>query len=226
MTSRYRWIFWLVVWAILLYAALALDEWCARLRRPDTGGKDLLTWARDLRVFKQRIVWPGHFVCTILIAGIVAAIRRADRGRAAALVLLSGALVLSNSLLKWIFGRGRPINGVEPWVFHPFRGFPGGPNQAMPSGDAALAFATAAALSWIFPRGRVAWYLMAVLVAAQRVIVNAHYLSDTVVAAAVGVLCTVAARRILKAAWPAVDEAAPAATMPPAHHEARPDHHG
>ena len=62
-------------------------------------------------------------------------------------------------------------------------------NLSFPSGHAALAFATAAALAMLWPRSRWRWvaYVVAAIVAAERVAENAHWLSDTVGAAALGV---------------------------------------
>ena len=77
-------------------------------------------------------------------------------------------------------------------------------NLAFPSGDAALAVATAAVLSYLIPRWRVAWWFMAVVVAAQRVAENAHHVSDVLAAAALGVAafhCARVACRLLPDSW-------------------------
>ncbi len=74
--------------------------------------------------------------------------------------------------------------------------------QSFPSGHTATAVALAAALCWFHGRGRTLFVVLAVLVAGNRVLTNAHYLSDTLVGAAVGCLAaTVCLRRGALARW-------------------------
>ena len=109
------------------------------------------------------------------------------------MVLLAGFLTGFNSVIKWMAGRSPPhrTTGTPDMTFEPFAGgikrlFVQG-NLAFPSGDAALAVATAATLSYLIPRWRLAWWFMAVVVCAQRVAENAHHVSDVLAAAALGV---------------------------------------
>ena len=74
-------------------------------------------------------------------------------------------------------------------------------NLSFPSGHAACAFATATALSILLPRWRGAFYAVAVLVAAERVLENGHWLSDVVAAAALGVGSVYVVRRLWWDAW-------------------------
>ena len=71
--------------------------------------------------------------------------------------------------------------------------------QSFPSAHTATAAGLAMGLAWLFPRGRWMFSALAALVACQRVVVGAHFPSDTMVGAAVG--CVVAAcfidRRVL-----------------------------
>jgi membrane-associated phospholipid phosphatase len=60
--------------------------------------------------------------------------------------------------------------------------------QSFPSGHAATAVGLAIGLTWLYPRGRWLFVSVAVLAALQRIDVRAHYLSDTIAAAAVGCL--------------------------------------
>jgi membrane-associated phospholipid phosphatase len=150
-------------------------------------------WAkRWVWVRKLRFDWPGHFFCTIVIAALVGVFHRTHL-RGAAMLLIAGVLTGANSVVKWVAGRSRPdwTTGTPDMTFHPFAGgvkrlFVQG-NLAFPSGDAALAVATAATLSYLIPRWRLAWWFMAVVVAAQRVAENAHHVSDVLAAAALGV---------------------------------------
>jgi membrane-associated phospholipid phosphatase len=60
--------------------------------------------------------------------------------------------------------------------------------QSFPSGHTATAAGLAAALIWLYPRGRVLFPLMAVLVGCQRITSGAHYPSDVLMGAAAGSL--------------------------------------
>ena len=89
-------------------------------------------------------------------------------------------------LLKVIFGRARPkllfLDGTY--------GFAWGATQAdhwsFPSGHATTIAALATALYLLWPRGLPLYLVAAVLVAASRFIIGAHYLSDTLAGAALG----------------------------------------
>lgn len=61
--------------------------------------------------------------------------------------------------------------------------------NSFPSGHAATAAGFAAALSWKYPRGRWLFFALAVAAAAQRVASSAHYPSDVLFGAAVGLVC-------------------------------------
>ncbi len=74
--------------------------------------------------------------------------------------------------------------------------------QSFPSGHTATAVALAVALFWLYGRGRTLFVVLAVMVACNRVQTNAHYLSDTLVGAAVGCLtATVCLHRGPLAGW-------------------------
>jgi membrane-associated phospholipid phosphatase len=97
---------------------------------------------------------------------------------------LSGGLA---ELLKIVIRRQRPSPDAFGYVFRPFsedlmstRGL------GVPSSHVAVAFAGAAVLSRIFPRAWWLWYLLAAGCAATRVLAMGHFLSDVVVAAALG----------------------------------------
>jgi membrane-associated phospholipid phosphatase len=72
--------------------------------------------------------------------------------------------------------------------------------NSFPSGHAATAAGFAAALSWKYPRGRWLFVALAMAAAAQRVASSAHYPSDVLFGAAVGLVC---AAIVLGASTPA-----------------------
>lgn len=115
-----------------------------------------------------------------------------DSWRAAGLLALSGLMGgLFYTMFKWIAGRQRPVVLIDPLAFRPFingwRGFLDEPNMSFPSGHTCLAFATAATLGICIPRWRWAFYPFAAVVAIERVAENAHYVTDVIAGAGVGV---------------------------------------
>jgi len=93
-------------------------------------------------------------------------------------------------VLRWVIGRTRPYkidelgNRLAPFELHPFRTVK---NLCFPSGHAALAFAVAALLGMLWPRLRWLWYSVACIVTIERFAENAHWFSDCVAGAALGI---------------------------------------
>ncbi|MFZ5790502.1 MAG: phosphatase PAP2 family protein [Pseudomonadota bacterium] len=111
------------------------------------------------------------------------------RAQAAAFVFAAVALSgIVTDLIKLAVGRLRPnmllqdgLYGFDPWhMDSDFRGFP--------SGHATTVFALALALGWIAPRWRWPAFIFALLIAATRIVINAHFLSDVVGGALVALL--------------------------------------
>lgn len=108
-----------------------------------------------------------------------------------------GAGVVAN-IVKMFVSRTRPwaydfnaglfgtFNGFSTW------GFDDNAYRSFPSGHTATIVGLAFGLTWLYPRGRWLFTTMAVLVACQRIEGKAHYLSDTLFAAALGCLVAVA----------------------------------
>ena len=90
-------------------------------------------------------------------------------------VAVSGLLV---NLLKILFGRARPKLLSEDGIFGFFWLQNTADYWSFPSGHANTAFAFALALSLLFPKLRLPAFAFAIILAASRVIVNAHYFSD------------------------------------------------
>lgn len=158
----------------------------ANWRDPRVNDRD---WGRMLRSMGYLPVW------LVVAAGywshdsLAKPGRRFTRGAFVLLApLLSGALA---ELGKLVVRRLRPDPELFGYVFRLFqedllstRGL------GMPSSHVAVAFAGAAVLSKLVPRGWPVWYLLAAGCAATRVLALGHYLSDTVAAAALAWLAT------------------------------------
>lgn len=183
-------------WTAAIAGSAMLDAAVARAVR--TSGLERYMRSHDL--LRAALKTPGEYWFTAAVIAAVWFHRRKWR----ACLLLLGATVLSgvNGVIKWIAGRARPFKTftgdsplLTPFQLHPFPDF-SSKNLCFPSGHVSLAFATAAALSILLPRWRWWFYAGAVLVAAERVAENAHWLSDVVAAAALGVGCVWIVRRI------------------------------
>lgn len=191
MSQRRPTIFLLVLlWLLLLAIAAPFDIPVAR-------ALEHAGWVQSLQWLWPILRWPGNFIFTLVIAGILL-IFHPWKWRAAGLLCLSGIMSgLFTVLLKWCVGRTRPPKSDPPFAafqFHPFKEGPAGlftvKNQSFPSGDVCLAFATAECLAMFFPRYRIPFYLVGLLVAFARVSQDAHYLTDAIAGAGFGILAT------------------------------------
>lgn len=188
----------LVCWLVLLGVGFAVDLPVAR-------------WVAHHPLYDKRdwlvavVKLPGNFLFTLAVA--VALVLCHPRGRQAAVVLVGSAALggLFYSVIKWIAGRPRPGKVPAPFIWHPFLlGFKGlwqSNGLGFPSGHACLSFATAAALGAFLPRWRPALFAAAAVVAAERVLENAHYVSDVIAGAGFGLLAAWCAL-LLANRWP------------------------
>lgn len=104
---------------------------------------------------------------------------------------------LLTDALKIIFARYRPIMLYESGKYgFTFFKFSSARMLSFPSGHANTIFAFITALYLIKPRYRFAYFAIAVLVAASRVITGAHFPSDVIAGAYIGVVTTLYLRGI------------------------------
>jgi len=107
---------------------------------------------------------------------------------------------LSADVVKLLVERARPHSAeLADGVWASFGAFlpgisAGSAGQSFPSAHTATAFGLAAALAWLYPVGRRAFFTLAALVALQRMASASHFLSDVCCGAAVGL---VTARAVL-----------------------------
>jgi len=99
------------------------------------------------------------------------------------------------AVIKNMIGRARPgVSGVvNPYLFDPFHWAPA--YAGLPSGHATTAFAVLAAFGVLWPRARTALLIYALLIAASRIIVTAHYPTDVAAGALVGIIGVLLVRR-------------------------------
>ena len=180
--------------AVLTWPAFLLDLPVARLSVGGLASGDLrrvLTWSE---VF-------GHGLGVAIIAATILVLdpsRRRQIPRILASAYLAGLLA---NAAKLVVARMRPrcfsfhggvadtFVGWLPLIFGTGVDVPYGSSiQSFPSGHVATAVGFAVALSRVYPRGRWLFSFLALFAALQRIDVGAHYVSDTVAAAAIGFL--------------------------------------
>lgn len=176
---RTRWTRWLLVTAVVVGLAHVLDPWAWQLRMPTVYEKD---WGRLLRIQGFLPTWG-----VVALAWWLQRVGSADRKRGTALLLLSPvAGGIAAELLKLLLRRLRPDAEHFGYAFRAFSdGLWSNRGMGLPSSHVLVAFAGAFALGRLFPRARWVFYALASGCAMTRVLANAHYLSDTVVAACV-----------------------------------------
>ena len=106
--------------------------------------------------------------------------------RAGFLFVAIGAPSLFATIIKRVIGRARPFvgNEADPFLYLPLSWQAA--YASMPSGHATTAFAAAVAIALIWPRLRWPMLVYAVIIAASRVALDAHYLSDVIAGAFMG----------------------------------------
>ena len=97
--------------------------------------------------------------------------------------------IMMTGLLKVLIGRARPVlfdalgkTFFEPWTFDSVF-------NSMPSGHTAISFAGLVMIGMLFPRIKWATWTMAIIIGVSRVYVGAHWPSDVILGAFVGMLC-------------------------------------
>jgi len=187
--------YWYVVVLLIMIAAIAtqFDVYVARNSSTESLRGDLV------RIIVLSELFAHGFGVTVVLVGILLMVpdKRKYLPRLTLCAILPSLIVHG---FKVCFGRIRPIQFhrefpdsiADSWLgFLPGEGL--GFNleyasQAFPSAHTAVVISFAIALSWLFPRGRILFFTLAILAAVQRVVFEAHWMSDVCVGAAIGVM--------------------------------------
>jgi membrane-associated phospholipid phosphatase len=181
--------------ALIAIAVVALsmlvDGWVAHHVR--YGRVYETDWGRMLRNFGYLPFW--------LLAAIALALEDRDSRewwRRAALLAAAPTLAgIVGELLKILVRRQRPPDDGSGYAFRAFSDHPfSSRGIGFPSSHAVVAFGAAAMLSRLFPRARVVWYAAAVGCAISRLLAHAHYFSDVVAGAVIGIAAAALVWRI------------------------------
>ena len=180
---RRRLLLTLVVGLGLFALAHAVDGWAfGHLVYRDVYGKD---WGRMFRVMGFLPLWGMAALALILHDWT----DRARRWRGSLIFIAPTLGGLLCEVLKLVLRRERPLPNGGEYVFRSFseRPFSTG-GLALPSSHVLVAFSAAAILAHLFPRARIVWYTLAAGCAFTRVLAQAHFLSDVVLAGLSGIL--------------------------------------
>ncbi len=145
--------------------------------------------------------WYNVWLLTGFFAGGVLALGRGLTPGVRNLLYLCVAVsiaMLIGETLKWFFGRYRPQAMFEQAKYG-FAWFESkGIKHSFPSGHTMRLFSAMTALALIWPKARVPFLALALLVGISRVVVTRHYPSDIVAGAFVGVFCALWTWRIMQ----------------------------
>jgi membrane-associated phospholipid phosphatase len=190
-----------VFWAALFLVTLMLDAPVATWVH--NNGIDTAVRDNPLTFFWK---FPGNFAFTVLVVIIAMAIGKMDL-RDGGFVILCGLFAVADIFTKWIVGRTRPFkldptDTALPFTLHPFRNGIGGffhqDNLSFPSGHEWSAFALAMAIALIRPKWAWVFFVIAIAVGAERVLENAHFISDVFVAMPAAVIGCIVAYRLVR----------------------------
>jgi membrane-associated phospholipid phosphatase len=188
---------------LCLGADLPLGRWCAEHLTPGQPASGVAgSWASVKAL--QTLAWAlqfaelfGHGLGTALVVLGIFQLDPPHRWAIPRLVVTASLAGLCANGLKLLVQRTRPhfdsFGDLPESVWSTFGHWlpltsAGSGGQSFPSGHTATAAALAAALVWLYPRGRWLFPSLAVLVGCQRVASGAHWTSDVLLGAAVGCL--------------------------------------
>jgi membrane-associated phospholipid phosphatase len=181
-----------VIAAIVIAAAFHFDEAMGNFIAQHQSQK-LWNFMRNVSRFGD---WPEHFALGLVLAGIAWSRGNKKWTRIFLSMLIACALAgASARVIKIAAGRARPsVISVEKW---------NGPRfsskfHAFPSGHVAASAAFFAVLFFVNWRIGLACLPIPILIGFSRMYVAAHYLSDVVFAAVLGVLCALVITLFLK----------------------------
>jgi membrane-associated phospholipid phosphatase len=201
-----------VIGAILVVGAIAAlwaDLYTARTVRIDNLPGDLKRVLGLMELF-------GHVVGVALVAWLAFCLMPNGRRKIPRLIACAIVPGIAVNFFKLTVGRFRPGHyGLDlPSTIGDT--FVGGVNStwaargelgsyaitSFPSGHAATAIGLAIGLAWLFPAGRIPFLTVAILASIQRITHGAHWLSDTLMGAALAVIvagCLLADNRLGRA---------------------------
>jgi membrane-associated phospholipid phosphatase len=152
---------------------------------------DWITWFGNSGWF----LWPTGILLLVIAASPWSKLTHFSQGVLAAIVVRVGFVFLAiaipslfTTIIKRIIGRARPYvwQVTDPYSYAPF--IWKSSYASLPSGHSTTVFSAAIAIGALWPAARVPMWIFAVVIAISRVLVNAHFPSDVIAGAFVGVV--------------------------------------
>ncbi len=147
------------------------------------------SWQKDIAIFITRFGLSKYYIIISLIVAIT--FYRFKRGISFAsfyifLSIITSGLIIN--IIKFIVARYRPplllkenLYGFN-WFEHGYL------VNSFPSGHATTAFAFYGSLALLFPKFKIFFLAIALIIALSRVILDVHYLSDVLIGSLIGYL--------------------------------------
>jgi len=184
----FYWLIGIVIAAIVMVAAFYFDE-SVRNFMAQHQNRATHNFMRKVSRFGD---WPEHFALGLALAGF--AWWRGNRKWTRIFLSMLVALAIAGLVGRGIkigTGRARPsVRAEEVWNRFSTK------YHAFPSGHVAASTAFFGVLFFAKRRAGLACLLIPILIGFSRMYVNAHYLSDVVFAAILGILCAILVGRL------------------------------
>jgi membrane-associated phospholipid phosphatase len=173
--------------AILLLALLALSVDCTLSQ---WFIEACPSWIKRVLQFCELF---GHGFGVVVVVVLIHQLDPARRWAIPRVATVSLVAGLAADVVKLLVGRIRPYRfDLDSSVLKSFDGWlpliAPSSCQSLPSAHTATAMGLAMVLIWLYPQGRRLFPTLAVLVALQRLACGAHYLSDVLTGAALGIV--------------------------------------
>jgi undecaprenyl-diphosphatase len=163
-------------------------------------------WLDDLMLLASAVGRAGFVWWATALIAMVFPRRRMAAWRL--ILAVAMAYLVVDGFVKPVVGRDRPFDVVADARLIDQRPV----TSSFPSGHTAAAFAGALAAGRLFPRARLAWWALALGIALSRVYVGAHWPTDVLSGAAIGLAVgwwVLGGRQLLPKDYPEVDVAGP-----------------
>lgn len=144
----------------------------------------------------------GQFTCVVCIALTIWLIDPAKRRFIPLLIIAVLVAAGTATVVKLASGRVRPNHEHSGQFNGPFAEHKSA-NRSFPSGHTTSAFALSAVLAGLYPRGRMLFWTLATACGLLRWVQDAHWLSDVLAGAALGLFVAHICALLLKTDWAA-----------------------
>jgi membrane-associated phospholipid phosphatase len=153
-----------------------------------------LSFKGDIKRESRWLAQYGQFVCTAAAVAIVWQLDPPKRWGAIVLVIAVGATSVSAMLIKRLLGRVRPgRENAGKFLGPSFRH--SNHRESFPSSHSACAVALTVMLAHFYPQGAITFWTLALVCAALRYLMDAHWPSDILGGIALGYALASAAAR-------------------------------